>query len=99
MAPIKLTEGVLDYDTIKGKLINNPLTGEEIGFCTHPAGHCFGSDGGTGIPENLKVAPGRGGEFEVWKLSATKLSILAKYRVEKCQYCLKYYVSEEIKEE
>lgn len=44
----------------------------DVSNCTHPAGHCFGSDGGSGIPENLKVPTGRGGEFRVQKLSADK---------------------------
>ena len=57
--------------------------------CTSPAGHCFGSDGGSGIPENLKVAPGRGGEQEVWTLDAKGETIGKKEIYERCQYCLK----------
>ena len=95
MADIIIPPGTLDYNDIVNLLIVNPLTGEETS-CTHPAGHCYGSDGGSGIPEILKVVPGRGGEFEVWRLNANRQQILNKYRVEKCQFCEKYYVSEEI---
>ena len=66
--------------------------------CTHPAGHCYGSDGGHGIPEHLKVEPGRGGEFRVQKLSTDKQAIIEDAYYNRCQYCLKYaYV--ETKEE
>lgn len=68
------------------KTIDQINTGE----CTHPAGHCYGSDGGSGILENLKVALGRGGEQEVWTLSANKNKIEKKEVYERCQYCLKY---------
>ena len=98
MPQVILAEGVLDYDTVKNSLIFDPITGQETGFCTHPAGHCFGSDGGSGIPLNLKVATGRGGEFELDKLSANKQTILNRYLAERCQYCLKYNVTGEIKE-
>ena len=57
--------------------------------CTSPAGHCFGSDGGSGIPENLKVAEGRGGEVEVWTLDAKKEVVETKEVYNRCQYCLK----------
>ena len=58
--------------------------------CTHPAGHCYGSDGGSGTPENLKVASGRGGEQEVWTLSNDKNKIEKQEIYSRCQYCLKY---------
>ena len=52
--------------------------------------HCFGSDGGSGIPQNMKVPEGRGGEQEVWTLSANKNKIEKKERYSKCQFCGKY---------
>lgn len=64
--------------------------------CDFPQGHCFGSDGGTGIPLKDKVLKGRGGDQEVWKLSADKSQILAKQQYFKCQYCQKYVYSGEI---
>lgn len=97
--PITLAKDVLDYDNLKDQLINDPVTGDEIGKCTHPAGHCFGSDGGSGIPKELKVEKGRGGEFEVNKLSQDKNNILKKYNSERCQYCLKYFITGEKKNE
>lgn len=66
------------------------------GDCTHPAGHCFGSDGGSGIPEELKVPTDRGGEKEVWTLSINKKQVLKKEIYSICQYCLKYTFKEEI---
>ena len=57
--------------------------------CTHPAGHCFGSDGGTGIPENLKVPIGRGGEIRAWELDSKREAILQDNWYLICQYCLK----------
>lgn len=92
---ITLTDGVIEYDSIKNALINNLSTRDEVA-CTSPAGHCFASDGGTGIPENLKVVKGRGGDFEVWRLSQNKQSILNKYQVSRCQYCMRYLVNGEL---
>lgn len=85
--PIAIPTGTLDYDKV---------TVATDSSCTHPAGHCFGSDGGSGIPDNLKVAEGRGGSFELWKLSTNKNSVTDKYATTRCQYCLQYYVSEKI---
>ena len=48
------------------------------------------------MPNNLKVAMGRGGGFELWKLNAQKTKVLNKYKAERCQYCQKMYVQEEI---
>ena len=62
---------------------------EEVSNCTVPYGHCFGSDGGSGIPKDLKVAEGRGGDQEVWTLNAAKTQILIKATYSRCQYCLK----------
>lgn len=58
--------------------------------CTHPAGHCYGSDGGSGIPANLQVVAGRGGQKQVWTLSADKTKVEKKEVYNQCQYCLKY---------
>jgi hypothetical protein len=84
----------LEKDTLTVDSIKNSLTTSQN--CTHPAGHCFGSDGGSGIPANLKVEPGRGGEVEILKLSDDKTKILNKFIYNKCQYCGKYkYIYEE----
>ena len=77
MAKVVLPKDILDKETI------------DTGDCTHPAGHCYGSDGGSGIPANLKVAEGRGGEVEVWKLSTDKETVETKEVYARCQYCLK----------
>ena len=90
MATIILGPRVLDYASVV--LTDNG----DVSNCTSPAGHCFGSDGGTGIPPELKVSLGRGGKSEIWKLNLQKSKILNKYRAEACQYCLKYNVTEEI---
>jgi len=66
-----------------------------VSNCTAPQGHCFGSDGGSGIPENMKVAPGREGEQEVWTLSPNRNKIDKKEVYNRCQYCLKYSYSYE----
>lgn len=76
--PLKIPKDILDKDTV------------DTSECTHPAGHCFGSDGGSGIPHNLKVAKGRGGEFEVMKLSHDKEKVEEDAYYARCQYCLKY---------
>ena len=81
MPKINLDSGVVDKDSI------------DTTECTHPAGHCFGSDGGSGVPENLKVAPGRGGEREVWELDNKKENIIKKEIYNACQFCLKYTFS------
>lgn len=86
---IILDENVIDFDNI----INNVATDDN---CTNPSGHCFGSDGGTGIPENLKVPIGRGGNFEIWQLNKQKTEILKKMQFLRCQYCLKYSFKYEI---
>ena len=75
---IKIPEGTVDKKDVV------------FGVCTHPAGHCYGSDGGSGIPANLKVLPGQGGSKEVWELSTNKSAILSKAVYNKCQYCCKY---------
>ena len=82
------------------KLIQDIIIQEE---CDFSQGHCFGSDGGSGIPDNLKVPIGRGGNQEVWTLNLQQTKILAQQYYSRCQYCLKYYYAgektEEIKEE
>ena len=88
---ITLSDGTLDLNDIKDLIINLP--GQEDIPCTHPAGHCYGSDGGSGIPDNLKVAVGRGGSGKVWRLSPNKQTILERLVYVKCQYCEKYYVT------
>lgn len=64
--------------------------------CTHPAGHCFGNDGGSGIPNNQKVSEGQGGEQEVWVLDAAKTKIIKKEMYLRCQYCQKYTYEKDI---
>ena len=78
MAKIILDSGVVDKSDI------------DVSECTHPSGHCFGSDGGSGVPDNLKVSSGRGGEKEVWELDAKKEKINKKEIYNQCQFCLKY---------
>lgn len=78
MPPVLIPIGILDASLL------------DTSGCTHPAGHCFGSDGGSGIPNNLKVAEGRGGEQEAWRLNASKTQILSRDVYAKCQYCQKY---------
>ena len=84
MVKIIIPQDILDYDTI------TLCDDGSVSNCTHPAGHCFGLDGGSGIPENLKVAPGRGGSFEVWRLNAQKTQIISQATYIRCQYCQKY---------
>jgi len=84
--PVLLPLDVLDFDSIIDMVAWD-------GNCTHPAGHCYGSDGGSGIPENLKVPPGRGGEFEVWQLNKQKTDVLRRLITLRCQYCERYYLS------
>lgn len=78
------------------KIPDNILDGAALDktACTHPAGHCFGSDGGSGIPDNQKVPPGRGGEFRAWTLSPDKQSLIEDAWYIKCQYCGHYTYEE-----
>lgn len=78
MPSLKISDDAIDKNTI------------EVGDCTHPAGHCYGSDGGSGIPDNLKVPTGRGGEFRVQKLSLDRETLLEDAYYNKCQFCGKY---------
>lgn len=78
MAKILIPEEAVDKEFI------------EVGECNHPSGHCYGSDGGSGIPDNLKVEKGRGGEKEVWTLDVKKEKIEKVDIYNQCQYCLKY---------
>lgn len=79
--PIKIPVGIIDKKNI--------IEGE----CISPAGHCYGSDGGSGIPQILKVAEGQGGDIEVWETNKDQLISKAVYS--KCQYCGKgIYVKE-----
>lgn len=75
---MEIDKNAIDKDTI------------DTSECTHPAGHCYGSDGGSGVPNNLKVDTGRGGEFRVQKLSVDKLKLEEDAYYNRCQYCLKY---------
>ena len=88
MPPISIDKDVIDKDTIM------ETDNGDVSNCTHPAGHCFGSDGGSGIPVNLKVPEGRGGEFRVQKLSIDKTKIEEDAYYERCQYCLKFHFVE-----
>ena len=58
--------------------------------CNPGYSHCFGLDGGSGIPQNMKVAEGRGGNQEIWTLSANKNKIDKKEVYSRCQFCQKY---------
>lgn len=92
MPALALPSDVLDFEGLQ--LTDNG----DVSNCTHPAGHCFGSDGGSGIPQNLKVAPGRGGSKEVWTLNSQKTKVLKKEIYERCQYCLRYHFSRNVQE-
>ena len=87
--PIKIDKGK-DIEEIKNSFIIDDEP------CSHPAGHCYGSDGGSGIPENLKVATGRGGSEVVWELNNDKSQVLGKYNYLRCQYCMKYRYQDEV---
>ena len=76
--PLIIPKDILDKDTI------------DTSECTHPAGHCFGNDGGSGIPQNMKVQEGRGGEFRVQKLSVDKEKLEEDAYYNRCQYCGHY---------
>ena len=88
MPPISIDKDAVDKDPIV--LTDNG----DVSNCTHPAGHCFGSDGGSGIPANLKVLEGQGGEFRVQALSADKTKIEEDAYYIKCQYCGKMHFLE-----
>ena len=90
-------EITIDKDAIEKKDIVETDRGD-VSNCTHPAGHCFGSDGGSGIPDNLKVPEGQGGEFRVQKLSDDKTKIEEDSIYLKCQYCGKYSFSQPYEE-
>lgn len=81
--PIKIDKGK-DIEEIKNSFIIDDEP------CSHPAGHCYGSDGGSGIPDNLKVEKGRGGEVESWQLDSKKEVVEKKEIYSKCQYCGKH---------
>lgn len=81
-----LPHGVLNRTDVRGNLVD---TGD-VSNCTHPAGHCFGSDGGSGIPENLKVLPGRGGEVEAWGTDDAQQETVIKETYLRCQFCRKF---------
>ncbi len=57
--------------------------------CLRQPGHCFGSDGGSGVSNDLKVTPGQGGEQEVWTLDPLGLKVTKKELYHMCQYCQK----------
>lgn len=79
-----------NFEEIKSSIIVDGDT------CSSPQGHCFGSDGGSGIPENLKVALGRGGTHEIVETGADKTEIIGRYDYLRCQFCMKYKFSEEV---
>lgn len=85
MPQITLPPGVLNFSII---------TVQDI--CDFSWGHCFGLDGGSGIPNNLKVIEGRGGTFEVWTLNTGGTKVIAKEYYSRCQYCLKYYYAGQV---
>ncbi len=78
MPPIEIPKEAIDKKTI------------DTSECTHPAGHCFGDDGGSGVPEQLKVGTGRGGEARVVDLAEDGQSFKEDAYYNRCQYCLKY---------
>lgn len=82
--PIAIPTDIKDIKDIT-VITEEPLTPCLVGYS-----HCFGSDGGTGIPANMKVAEGRGGNYEVWTLNAQGTKILKQEIYSRCQYCQKY---------
>lgn len=84
MPPIEISKDAINKETIVD------TDNGDVSNCTHPAGHCFGSDGGSGIPDNLKVPKGQGGEFRVQQLSLDKTKIEENAYYDRCQYCSKY---------
>ena len=88
MPPIKIDADAIDKSTIV------ETDSGDVSNCTHPAGHCFGSDGGSGIPDNLKVLEGQGGEFRIQKLSDDKTKLEEDAYYERCQYCGKMHFLE-----
>lgn len=81
---IQLPKDVVDVATL------------DLGDCTSSAGHCYGSDGGTGV--KVKVAQGNGGEVQAWTLSQDKSQVIDKYFYSRCQYCLKYAKGQSLQE-
>lgn len=67
--------------------------------CDEPQGHCFGADGGSGVPQHRRVVSGRGGSQEVWTLSQDGERITKKEVYLRCQFCQKYVFSKEIRDE
>jgi hypothetical protein len=86
-APV-LDEKLVDFDvTVKGKEAKEDN-------CTAPQGHCFGSDGGTGIKAKDKVPKKQGGDFKAVTLSVDKQTVQDTNYYSKCQYCGKYFFDE-----
>ena len=83
MAKIVLPKDIEDKENII-------ILKDENDSCLVGYSHCFGNDGGSGIPQSMKVAKGRGGEVEVWQLDGTKEKIEKKEIYNRCQYCQKY---------
>lgn len=84
---LTLPTRALDFDLIQKQIAKD-------GNCTHPAGHCYAANGGSGGPVNLRVPEGRGGGVEIWQLDQSKSSIIKKYGAYRCQYCRKYEIVE-----
>ena len=91
--PIALPQETSDFDDIKNNIIGDNTA------CIHPAGHCYGSDGGSGIAENLKVPKDQGGNKEVYTLDSKKETIINKAVYLKCQYCGRFLYAGESKAE
>ena len=70
------------------------ITIQEV--CDFSQGHCYGSDGGSGVPYDIKVATGRGGDQEVWTVSLDGKQIEKMELYLRCQFCQKYVYSETI---
>jgi hypothetical protein len=99
MAQVVLPPGVVDYAVIRDIHIDRPDLPAElpcVSFVvptigTITPGHCYASEGGSGLPQRVKVVPlGRGGVFEVWELTVNKQDVLRKMLMLRCQYCQKY---------
>lgn len=82
--PLTIPPDAIDKDTI------TETDRGDVSNCTSIQGHCYGSEGGTGVPEGLRVREGRGGEYRVQKLSTDRERLEEDAYYVRCQYCLKY---------
>lgn len=79
-----------DFDDVKDNVALD-------GNCLPGYSHCFGSDGGSAYPANMRVTPGKGGNQEVHEFEDKKKDkIKKKYIYSQCQFCEKYIYAADI---